>query len=217
MPVVSVVPSMTNLSLSGLIRCVPATATVACLLLAGCAAPPATKLPAKYVAPASGPTAKLVMRAVVPAGDLYGVYVLDDDERCGGRRMVGFGDAKRNPATTALAADEVQTVEFVLLKPSRQMCFVRWSFTPAAGKSYLLRGLGQPGGCLAVVMDMSDPEKLKLEPTALRRNPIGQACLPLAQSKPVPSTGAAAAAGEGQDAVLRHGAGAEDLQGLIAP
>jgi hypothetical protein len=207
---------MTNISIPDLGPRTPAAALGLCLLLGACAAPPPGRPPVKYVAPGSGPTAKLVMRAVVPTGDLYGVYLLVDDDRCSERRMVGVGDAKRNPPTTALAANEVQTVEFALLRPNKQMCFVRWSFTPVPGKSYLLRGLGHPSGCAAVVMDMSDPEKLKPEPTALRRNPIGQACVPLAQSKAISAPGSdGVAAGEGQDAVLRKGAGAEDLQGLI--
>jgi hypothetical protein len=206
---------MTNISSPGLRVRNHAAVIGACVLLVACTTPPAARPPVKYVAPSAGPTAKFVMRAIVPAGDLYGVYLLDDDDRCGGRRMVGVGDAKRNPATTALAANEVQTIEFALLKPSKQMCFVRWSFTPVAGKSYLLRGLAQPGGCAAVLLDMSDPEKLKHEPTALRRNPIGQACVPLALAKPIPAAGSDGAAGEGQDAVLRKSAGDEDLRGLI--
>ncbi|HEV7913340.1 MAG TPA: hypothetical protein VGP22_06205 [Albitalea sp.] len=168
----------------------------------------------KYQPPTSGPTAKLVMRATVPEGDLYGVFMLDDAERCGGHRMVGTGDTKRNPLTTTVAANRLQTLEFRLIKPSKQVCAVRWSFTPLAGKSYLLRAGTQTGGCVALVMDMSNPEQIKLEPTALRRNPGTSSCMPLSQSKGV--TAAEADAGKGgQDAVLREGAGTEDLQGLM--
>jgi hypothetical protein len=212
----AIVPDTANFSFPWARLGMPAAAVAAGLLMAGCAArPPAPPVP-KYVAPTSGPTAKLVMRAAVPAGDIYGVIVHEDSEKCAGPRIVGTGDAKRNPVTTALAANQVQTVEFRLIKPSRQTCAVRWSFTPVAGKSYLVRGVSTPTGCLAVVMDMTDPEKIKPEPTALRRNPVGSACLPIAQSKSIGTTGAdGTQAGQGQDAVLRQGAGAEDLQGLI--
>jgi hypothetical protein len=187
------------------------------LVLAGCATrSPAPPIP-RYVAPAAGATAKLVMRATVPAGDLYGVFVLDDTEQCGRPQLVGVGDAKRSPVSSALAAGRLQTVEFRLIKPgTKQSCAIRWSFNPVAGKSYLVRGATLPAGCIAVVLNMTDPEKIRPEPTALRRNGGGNACLPLAQSKPATTaSGDPARAGEGEDAVLRQGAGAEDLQGLI--
>ena len=76
----------------------------------------------------------------------------------------------------------------------------------------------QAAGCIALVLDMTDPVKIQPEPAALRRNPGGNACLPLAQSKAITLTaGGATATGEGQEAVLRQGAGADELQGLIAP
>lgn len=185
------------------------------LLLAGCATPP-PKPVSRYVPPTDGPTARLVMRGTLPAGDLYGVYLLADTERCGDRRLVGAGSAKGHPATTTLAAGQMQTVEFLMLKPNKQVCAVRWSFSPVAGKTYLLRGAGHSAGCIAAVMDMTDPESIKVEPSALRRNPAGTACVPLAQSKTVAVPGAGADA-PGQEAVLRQGAGADELQGLISP
>lgn len=201
-----------HLSPTAIRRGAPWAVLAGVLFVGACATPP-VKPVGKYVAPATGPTAKFVMRGVVPAGDYYGVFVLEDTERCGSHRIVGAGDTQRHPTSTSLAANQIQTVEFRLFKPNKQFCSIRWSFTPAAGKTYLLRGLGQPAGCVAVVMDMTDPDKLKLEPTALRRNPGGSTCLPLAQSKG--STSAGADAGQGQEAVLRQGAGADDLQGLI--
>lgn len=180
-------------------------------LLAACAT--ARKPTPKYVPPSGGPTAKLVMRGAVPAGDAYGVYLLQDSERCADYRMVGVGGSARNPASTTLAANQITTVEFMLVKPTRQFCNIRWTFTPVEGKTYLLRGAAIGSSCAALVQDMSDPENIKPEPTALRRNPTGSACLPISQSKGinlkntnVDSSG---------DAVLRQGAGAEDLQGLI--
>jgi hypothetical protein len=185
---------------------------VAALALAGCATAPSKPI-AKYVAPSAGPTAKLVMRGKVPAGDIYGVYVYDDAEKCLGGRIVGSGDSARNPPTSALAADRIATVEFLLVKPNRQVCSIQWSFTPAAGKTYLLNGVSVATACAARVMDMSDPDQIKPEPTALRRNGGGRQCMPLAQSRAASMAGADGT--KSDDAVLRPSANAEDLKGLI--
>jgi len=190
-----------------------AAIVAAAVVLVACAAP--TKPSPKYVAPTSGPTARLVMRGAVPQGDLYGVFVYDDSDKCTGSRLAGTGTNTRNPPTTTLAASQITTVEFFLLKANRQACNVRWSFTPVAGRTYLITG-GAVGttACAAKVMDMSNPEAIKLEATALRRNPGASACLPLAQAKSATLAGADAGPA-GQEAVLRQGAGADDLQGLI--
>jgi len=181
-------------------------------LLVGCAArtPPVTK----YVPPASGQTAKLVMRSTVPAGDNYGVFVYGDSEHCAGARSIGTGTSTRNPATTTLAANQITTVEFYLLKPTREHCSIRYSFTPLAGKTYLLNGSAVERGCMARMMDASDPDNIKPEAAVLRRNPGNSVCLPLSQSRAV-SVSEHDASHKSGDAVLRQGVGAEDLQGLI--
>lgn len=188
------------------------------LLLAACAAHLPSQSVPKYVPPAAGATAKLVMRGTVPAGDVYGMYLFEDSENCKGLRSLGSGNSTRNPPTTVLAANQIQTVEFFLVKANRQYCAIRWSFTPVAGKTYLLSGGAVSAtSCAARVMDASDPDHIKPELAALRRNPAaGGQCLPLGMSK------AASVAGTdtghaGQDAVLRQGATADDLKGLIAP
>ena len=183
------------------------------LLLAACAAP-APKPVQKYVAPAAGQTAKLVMRGAVPAGDVYSVYYYADSEKCTGLRSVGAGNSTRNPLTTTLAANQITTVEFFVVKSAKTYCSVRYSFTPLAGKTYLLSGASIDKGCTARVMDMSDPEHLKPELGALRRNPTGLACLSLSQSRAASVAGHESAQSSGE-AVLREGAGSEDLQGLI--
>jgi len=189
-----------------------AAAIASAVWLAGCATP-AKPIP-KYTAPTSGPTAKLVMRGTVPQGDLYGVFVYDDSDKCTGSRLAGTGSNARNPTTTTLAASQMTTVEFYLLKPGKQFCRVRWSFTPVADRTYLLTG-GVVGAqaCAARLMDMSNPDAIRIEPTALRRNVGSNACLPLSQAKT--AAAGADAGGSVPEAVLRQGAGAEDLQGLI--
>lgn len=185
----------------------------AALWLAACATPP--KPIPKYVPPPAGSdqTAKLVMRGTVPAGDAYSIYVYADSDKCTGLQMVGAGNNARHPETTLLNANKIATVEFFLLKPTKSYCTVRYSFTPVAGKTYLLAGSALDKGCSARVLDMTDPEHIKPEPGVLRRNPTGAVCLPLTQSRAVPATtNAQSSHGE---AVLREGAGSDDLQGLI--
>jgi len=181
-------------------------------LLAGCAAPP-KPLP-HYVAPASGPTAKLVLRGTVSAGDGYGVYIYDDAEKCTGLRSMGTGSAERHPPTVTLPANRITTVEFFLVKPNKNFCGVQWTFTPLAGKTYLLSGNAVEQGCAARVLDMSDPDNIKPELAALRRNPGTNHCLPLSQSRAASSTDADASM-TGSEAVLRPSATADDLKGLI--
>jgi hypothetical protein len=182
-------------------------------LLVACVAPP--RPPAqKYVPPASGASAKLVMRGTVPAGERYGIFTFDDAEKCTGLRTIGMGDSTRHPQSTVLGANRITTVEFVLAKPNKTLCTVQWTFTPLAGKTYLVRGASVASGCNASVLDASDPDNIKPEPAALRRNPGTGHCLPLAQSR-AGSVAGQDGAQRSSDAVLRQGAGAEDLQGLI--
>ena len=101
-----------------------------------------------------------------------------------------------------------------VVKSANNYCSVRYTFTPLAGKTYLLSGASVEKGCAARVMDMSDPEHIKPELGALRRNPTGLACLPLSQSRAASVAGHDAAHVSGE-AVLRQGAGTDDLQGLI--
>ncbi|UUX97962.1 hypothetical protein [Aquabacterium sp. J223] len=187
-------------------------------LLGGCAAPPTAppatpSLPA-YSAPATGPTARLVMRGTLPAGRVYAVTVYDDPEQCTGVRTIGSGSAGKHPDSTLLAAGRLTTLEFVLVKPGQGACPVRWTFTPQAGRTYLLSGSETAQGCVAGVLDMTDPERIRPDAGARRRNPLGTGarCLPLAQS-PLAQLAQAGAAGD--DAVLRPNATADDLKGLI--
>jgi hypothetical protein len=181
------------------------------LLAAGCATPPA-KLP-KYAVPDGAPTARLVMRGSVPSGDVFGVFVHDDAENCKGPRLAGAGNSTRNPTTVPLVAGALATVDFMLMKPNKESCLVRWSFKPEAGKSYLVNGMAYGAGCRAGVFDASNPDSMKAPAGIVRRNGKGGVCMPMAQA-----TRADADAKGGQDqgaAVLRPGATADDLQGLI--
>lgn len=190
----------------------------AAVLLASCVATAPPRPLVKYTAPTSGPTARLVMRGAVPVGELYSVNMFDDAEKCEGSRLVGVGSSTITPKSSSVSANGVTTIEYRIDKLAlKQACVMRWTFTPVAGKTYLVRGQSTAAGCMAAVFDMTDPEAIKPEATALRRNPRGVACVPISQSKALGVAGAAssAASGDSGDAVLRQGAGAEELQGLI--
>lgn len=182
--------------------------TVAVLL--GCAAPP--KSP-PYAAPTGVPTAKLVMRGAVPTGDIFGVFVHDDAENCKGPRLAGTGNSTRNPTTVALAAGALTTVDFMLVRSNRESCLLRWSFTPVAGKSYLVNGGAFGAGCRGSLLDASNPDAMRAPEGIVRRNAKGNACVAMAQAL---STAGGTQGGQDQGAaVLRPGASADDLQGLI--
>lgn len=199
-------------------RALPLIAIAALSALSGCVTPAPSRTP-PYVAPTSGPTAKLVMRSSnLPPTEGYGIYVYEDAGNCKGPRTAGMGNASRSPTTVALAAGALTTVDFLLVKPSKtekpQVCLLRWSFVPEAGKSYLVHGTSTSAGCTARLLDATNPDAMRVPAGAVRRNIQGQVCVPMARAQ------AAAQALGGQSdgaAVLRPAATADDLQGLISP
>jgi hypothetical protein len=183
-------------------------------LLAGCVS--AVPTVPRHVAPTTGPTARLLVRAVVPAGDLYGVYLHDDALACTGPRIAGAGSATRPPPATAVAAGQLTTLDFTLVKPDKKMCTVRWSFTPEAGKTYLVTGLGNAAGCSARVLDATDPDAIKPVAQAVRRNNATRLCMGLDEARAA-AANAPVGGQAGGDAVLRPGATGDDLKGLLPP
>jgi len=176
-------------------------------LLTGCAQP----IP-KYVSQASGPRAELVMRGHVLPGEAYGVYVFKDALNCTGPQRVGIGVASRDPETTSIDAG-LSTAEVFLTKADKSICRVRWSFVPDAGKTYLVAGALTAKGCSARLLDATDPDHMKAETSAQRRNLGGSACSALVAKPASPNAfGGSEQTGE---AVLRPGATTDDLQGLI--
>ena len=191
---------------------------VALAVLAACATPPEQKVN-KYVSPVGVPVAKLAMRASLSGGvDLYGVYVFTDGESCREPQIAGAGRAAGNaPPSVNLAAGKWTTLEFITFHPSKQYCVVRWSFQPTAGKTYLMAGNGVGTACTARVLDATNPDSIKPELSALRRNVPGNACVPLTVAQAMRNAHDESAQGSsGEDeASLRPGASAEDLKGLI--
>jgi hypothetical protein len=189
---------------------------LAAALLAGCATPPANnaaKLP-PYAAPPGASTAKLAVRGAVPSGDYFGVLVYDDADNCKSPRLAGAGSSTRNPESVALAAGELQTLAFVIVKPNKQSCSVRWSFKPESNKTYVINGGALGSGCTASLLDASNPDRMRVPEGLMRRTAPGQFCVPLAQAAAVKGNGARGGQSDGA-AVLNPAATADDLQGLI--
>jgi hypothetical protein len=203
----------------------PCAALTGLLLLAGCAgSPPSSPTPAttttattpRYTSVTTGPTARLIMRTKLEGtATLYGVNVLAGSDDCSQRQTVG--GAKAGVAalpTVALAAGRVATVEFVGVNADKKVCLVRWSFTPMAGQAYLLQSAFDGTRCTSTVLNATDPDAIRLEAGALRRNPtLDKVCVPLGQARAITTS---PGAGRG-DATLSPGADASELKGLITP
>ena len=190
------------------------TVALASALLAACATP--TKKPVQvpaYVAPAGVQTARLLSRGAVNAGDAYGVIVFDDAANCAGPRLASAGNSTRTPKATDIEAGKTTTLDFVVAHPDKTACRVRWSFVPDAGKTYLVAGALNAKGCSARLLDATDPDRMKAEASAQRRNLGGSACSALV-AKPA-SPNALGGSEQTGEAVLRPGATTDDLQGLI--
>ena len=184
------------------------------VLLASCATPRKPVQVPLYVAPAGVATARLLSRGSVATGDVYGVIVYDDAANCAGPRLAGAGNSGRAPKAAEIEAGRLATLDFVAVRADKTSCRVRWSFTPTAGKTYLVAGTISGASCSARLLDATDPDRMLPESTAQRRNAGGSACNGLV-ARPAPSkAGGSEHSGE---AVLRPGANADDLQGLIQP
>ncbi|OGB04290.1 MAG: hypothetical protein A3E25_21330 [Burkholderiales bacterium RIFCSPHIGHO2_12_FULL_69_20] len=197
---------------------------LAAALLAGCAAnpytPPAAHPPgASPAAAASGPSARLLLRGSVPAQDRFAVLKLADALACKGPSLLIAGTPQKAPAPATLPAGVLTTLDFVILRAGKPSCRVRWSFTPVAGKTYLMQGLVVGSSCSARLLDVSAPERPVLPPDAALRSRPGQPCLPLAQARAATRAASSLIQGgqQGGEAVLNPRATTQDLQGLIKP
>jgi hypothetical protein len=195
----------------GALRC--AAVAVVALLLGACATPTKKSAPVPaYAAPAGAQTARLLSRGKVNAGDAYGVIVFDDAANCSGPRIASAGSAARTPKATEIEAGRTTTLDFVVARPDKTSCRVRWSFTPTAGRTYLVAGMLTATGCSARLLDATDPDDMKAESSAQRRNVVGSCSALVARPGASGAVGGSEQTGE---AVLRPGATADDLQGLI--
>lgn len=209
--------------------------------LAGCVTPgPSTPLPAgntpsPYPVPAAGqPQARLLVRAALGPADRLLLLSLQDAERCTQPQLLGRLAPGATATTLALQADRLHTLDVLVVRggtapttgsssgatppaspTGANACATRWSFTPLAGKAYLLQ-VGTVGtACPARLVDTTVADQPTPPADLVGRASAANRCLPLAQSVKVlnPLQG-------GQlhgEAVLNPNATAKDLEGLISP
>lgn len=201
------------------LRQIPAGGLALALLTACSTPPPAsqdTAAPPRFTSVSGGPTARLISRVKIEGSNFaaYAVNVLTGTEDCSGRQTLGAGRPGTTPPlpTVQIAAARLTTLEFVGVTADRKSsCMVRWSFLPTAGKSYLLQNGFDGQRCTSLVLDATDPDAIRPEPSALHRNPApDKTCVPLSQARGLPIQ----ASGSG-DATLKPGASNDDLKGLI--
>ncbi len=169
-------------------------------------------------ATASGPSARLLLRGAVPGDDRYAVFELADSLQCKGPRLLAGGNAKKGPDPATLAAGALTTLDFVVLRAGQTSCVVRWSFTPEAGKTYLVTGIVVGNGCTARLLDASQPDRPQTPAGTLMRSAPGQPCVPLDKARAAAESGSLIQGGQHNgEAVLYPMATAADLQGLIKP
>lgn len=149
------------------------------LALSGCAQQPVVP----YYAATWGPTSRLLMRGTLEPGEAYGVYLLGGVQDCTQPQRVGTGTSEFNPPATTIVANRLSTLDVVVTKANQTFCRVRWSFSPREGRSYLVAARGEPGGCSVSLLDATDPDDIRTELSARRRDAPGNACLPLSTAK----------------------------------
>jgi hypothetical protein len=183
----------------------------ACATVPGGGAAPSAPTP-RYTPPTTGPTARLIMRTQVDGtGTAYAVNVLADSDNCAQRQLIGGGRTGATAVPTVqIAAARLTTIEFASATADKRVCMVRWSFLPGAGRSYLLQSTFDGNRCTSLVLDATNPDAIRPEPSSLRRNSADKACVPLGQAKALPTQ----TTGSG-DATLSPGANTDDLKGLI--
>lgn len=160
------------------------------------------------------------MRGTLAGSDFYGVYVFDQAESCQGSRLIGAGRTGRDAPANTVAANRLTTLDFMMFSGDNSSCRVRWSFTPTAGRTYLVSGgvvTGTPGAsCAARIHDATDPDAIRPVADALRRDQAGAICMRTAQALARRGTTTATQA-VSDAAVLTSSAGDAELQGLIKP
>lgn len=194
------------------------------LVLGACATLNGSTPIADYVAPRSGPTARLAIRGFVMPGERYAVFLLRDATQCRQPVRIGIQDHESvSIPTTTLEAGQLTTLDFAVRRQDSKVCVVRWSFTPLPNRTYAFWGQSRPGkdcmGTTALLSDTSDPNEMP-EMSARRRMNESSDCLPLEQSPTVASLIEKADRGRGSktsgnDAVLNHEARNDDLKGLM--
>ena len=188
---------------------------IALALLAACANPPGASAPSTAAAASIGPSARLLLRGTVSPDDRFALNLLTDTLQCKEPQLLSSGTAQRTPEPAMLPADVLTTLEFQVLRAGQPSCALRWSFSPKAGRTYLVQGLAG-AVCSARLLDVSSPERPQIPPDAVLRSLPGQACVPMAQARAAAPQASLIQGGQYKgEAVLNPNASTRDLQGLI--
>lgn len=190
--------------------------------LSACVQAPPSPGPAARPASApgvTGPSARLLLRAAVPADDRFALFQLADAGACKNPRLLVGGSPQQAAEPALLAAGQLATVDFVLVRAGKPGLCTRWSFTPQAGRTYLMQGAAVGAGCLARLVDVTQPDRAQAPADAVVRNVANQPCLPMEQARAAAAGSQSPIQGGQQDgeAVLMPNATARDLEGLIRP
>ena len=193
-----------------------------CAALAACDTPPALHPPGAGIGLASlGPasaSARLLLRGVVQGDDRYAVMQLSDSQSCQGPSLLTGGNARQAAAPASIEAGKLTTLDFAVLQADTVKCFVRWSFTPQSGKTYLVQGIAMGAACTGRLTDASIPDRPVPPPDAVMRNGPGQPCIALDKARAASDGGSLLRGGQHLgEAVLNPNATTQDLQGLIRP
>lgn len=173
------------------------------------------RLPA--VPAASGPSARLLVRAALPTGHHAVLVQLMEQEQCKAPHRLGSAAVGRNPPTAlSLPAGKPVTLDFVFADANRVVCGLRWSFTPQADRQYLVQGGLLGTVCPATLTDVTQADRPRTPEDLRYRMEPGKPCVPTHQAKRVPPGMLEGGQIDGE-AVLRPLATDEDLKGLITP
>lgn len=187
--------------------------------LAGCASSPADPRLPNLVQPAENqPHARVLLRAKVPAGHHYLLTLLKDNSNCSGPQLVARSTGAEPPPPARLPVGALVTVDFAIVNPAaKHGCVSRWSFTPQAGKTYLVQGVSVGTACPARLLDATQADRPEQPADLVTRVIPGQNCLPLDQSPRVASLSPIQGGQVNGEAVLNPRATTRDLEGLIKP
>lgn len=208
-------PLLLALSVGALAACVQAPTSPA----PGAPAGPVSVSASASAPVVSGPSARLLLRAAVPADDKFALFQLGDPIACKTPRLLVGGTPQQAAEPALLAAGQLATVDFVLIRGGKPGLCTRWTFTPQAGRTYLLQGAAVGAGCLARLVDVTEPDRAQAPADAVMRNATNQPCVPMDKARAAAAGARSPIQGGQQDgeAVLMPQANAHDLEGLIRP
>lgn len=186
--------------------------------LAGCAQTPDATVQALPQPDATLPHARLLARASVPQDHRFVVVVQQDNATCTRPAWLTRGTAQQAAPAARLPVDQLITLDLAIVNTGTgKACINRWSFTPRAGRTYLVQGGIAGAQCPARLLDATTPDRAALPPDLVGRVLPGQNCVPLDKA-PRPAALSLIQGGQHNgDAVLNPNANARDLEGLIRP